>query len=142
MFGPATPGVTVSSTRVVVAKSEPLAEMEVAIGSSPACSSGRFGLKPVRTAVRPKTPTAAAISTVTTRRIVEPSLWSRGIERHRLNAPSATITRATATFTNSVVPYVVSVSRLRTSPMPPASPIVRRMPVSTTTSNAQPAIRE
>src|SRR5439155_13932926 len=67
-FGPAKPGVIVSETRVVVAKSAPVAEPATGGGPVAADAAATGGLSPVSTPVRTKTPSAKTVSAVTNRR--------------------------------------------------------------------------
>ncbi len=142
VLGPTVPGVIVSRTRIVVAKSLPVTTTLVGAGGS-AGPVGSCGGKLVRTAVRIRRPAASATSARSTvENVAGRSPRSiAGIPRYRFAAPSAISAAATATLIASVTPKDPSNSRRQAS-NPPSSSRARSDPVSTTTSSDHPAIDE
>ena len=101
-FGPGVPGVVVSSTSVVAAKSvpdaTPSAAMGGAVGAAPSAGSS-----PVRAAVNTMISVATTTSARTTRPSGRASVASAGIDRHRFHAPSPIRAVASPTFTARTV---------------------------------------
>src|SRR2546423_10967365 len=96
-FGPDVAGAIVKRTRVVVAKSLPLTVTVDARVARSTCAADFAGARPVSTAVTPRMPATATISTDTLVRRPRAAVLRRaaGTKRNRLRAAIATTTTTT-----------------------------------------------